>query len=413
MAKQYPLQNLAFAIIAGLPVIAACFVALRIYARKRFGVPLGWDDYLITVAAVLSIGLITPSIKNIIIWHFGIHIWDVNPMEVDPDYDEYHRLLIAHNLIHTPILPLVKASIILLLLKVGKLIVSIRRALYVILFFIVGACLGPLIALIFLCPPKTGRNYGDSVYGGLQCLGQRSGAILYLWLVSVNLFTDLLILPIPSLLMYRVKNTSLRARCTVVFSSALILGATGIGAARLALEWQHTLHLVDKPDWTYNIAFCLNHAENNAAIILACMPILRTLIIRWNHDGTNLGSDVRSRRVHRGSVMLRSGESPTAFEYRKEKSSDMSVDVNVAGGGGGGGVHHDDFEDDIEDIEEEWKRYNSELSEFTEFSEASTSSTEVSLSSPPPMKLRPESKFYDSDEDGTIGICGSHSSYSK
>jgi hypothetical protein len=99
--------------------------------------------------------------------------------------------------------------------------------------------------------------------------------------------------------------------------------------------------------------------------------------------------------------MLRSGESPTQFEYRKEKER---TEVAVVG----------EIEDDIEDIEEEWKRYNSELSEFTvDHSEAGTSSTEISIKSPEPSKVRPESKYYDSDEDGTVGICGrSQSSYS-
>lgn len=26
-------------------------------------------------------------------WHFGIHIWDVNPMKLEPDYDEYHKVI--------------------------------------------------------------------------------------------------------------------------------------------------------------------------------------------------------------------------------------------------------------------------------------------------------------------------------
>lgn len=40
----YPLQNTAFAIIAGTPLLAVCFVALRLYARKRFQLALGWGE---------------------------------------------------------------------------------------------------------------------------------------------------------------------------------------------------------------------------------------------------------------------------------------------------------------------------------------------------------------------------------
>lgn len=25
-------------------------------------------------------------------WHMGIHIWDVDPNEIEPDYDEYYAV---------------------------------------------------------------------------------------------------------------------------------------------------------------------------------------------------------------------------------------------------------------------------------------------------------------------------------
>lgn len=25
-------------------------------------------------------------------WHIGIHIWDVDPFHLEPDYDEYHKV---------------------------------------------------------------------------------------------------------------------------------------------------------------------------------------------------------------------------------------------------------------------------------------------------------------------------------
>jgi hypothetical protein len=76
-------------------------------------------------------------------WHVGIHIVDVPPNEIEPNYDDYYsvskctllrlhsinksQVVMAFNLLNIPILPLVKASIILLLLRAGSVIeVSIR-----------------------------------------------------------------------------------------------------------------------------------------------------------------------------------------------------------------------------------------------------------------------------------------------
>jgi len=277
----YPLHNVAIAIIVGGPFIATCFVALRIYGKRWSRTALALEDYLIILASALSIGLIYPSIRNASMWHIGIHVWDLDQRNMEPNYDEYHKILIAFNLIHTPIIPIVKTSIIVLLLKVGWVFGLLRKVLIGILIFNIGACLGPVIALVFLCPPRTGNTGGPTVYNGLKCLHPRQGQIMYLFLVTVNMFTDLLICPIPTLLMYRLPNISLRARLTVILSFALGLGATAIGAIRFKEYFEVMLNAKPASDWTYSIAYTLNHAENNATIILACMPPLRTYFLRW------------------------------------------------------------------------------------------------------------------------------------
>ncbi|KFY25658.1 hypothetical protein V493_04523 [Pseudogymnoascus sp. VKM F-4281 (FW-2241)] len=250
------------------------------------------------------------SCSDVIIWHVGIHIWDVDQYNLEPSYTEYHKILIAYNLLYTPILPLVKASIIFLLLRAGWVVTPIRKTLYGILAFVIGACLGPWLALIFLCPPLTGETSKPTVYGGLSCLTPKQGGIIYVFLVTANMFTDLLILPIPSLLVYRIRNASLQSRLTVIFSFALSLGVTAMGAVRLKLNYQSILYKHHDSDWTYTIVYCLSHAENNVAIIIACMPPLRSLILRWtsNKDEEALvrdQSDTINRRIYGESFTLR------------------------------------------------------------------------------------------------------------
>jgi len=64
-----------------------------------------------------------------------------------------------------------------------------------------------------------------------------------------------------------------------VFTSSLAV--TGIGAAKIYLSYRDRLYSLFKPDWTYPIDYCINHIENNVAIIVANVPILRGLVTRW------------------------------------------------------------------------------------------------------------------------------------
>jgi hypothetical protein len=59
---------------------------------------------------------------------------------------------------------------------------------------------------------------------------------------------------------------------------------TGIGAAKIYLSYRDRLYTLYVPDWTYPIDYCINHIENNVAIIVANIPILRGLVTRWVFD---------------------------------------------------------------------------------------------------------------------------------
>lgn len=56
---------------------------------------------------------------------------------------------------------------------------------------------------------------------------------------------------------------------------------TAMSAAKIYLSYRDRLYTLFKPDWTYPIDFCINHIENNVAIIVANIPILRGLVTRW------------------------------------------------------------------------------------------------------------------------------------
>ncbi|USP80670.1 hypothetical protein yc1106_07944 [Curvularia clavata] len=256
----YPLQLTCLGVIMGTPLLASVFVILRIYTRRKLNLRLSWDVKM---------------------WHVGVHIWQVPPDEIEPNYDEYYAVVMAFNLLNIPILPLVKTSIILLLLRAGSVIQWLRRALYAILVFTVGSALIPWFLYIFICPPLTGNTWKPRTFGGLHCMGRHKMGEMLIWVTCANLLTDVLILPIPFIIVRRMMSARLRSRLVVLAVFTCSLAVTAIGAAKIYLSYRDRLYTLFKPDWTYPIDYCINHIENNVAIIVANIPILRGLVTRW------------------------------------------------------------------------------------------------------------------------------------
>ncbi|KAF2017335.1 hypothetical protein BU24DRAFT_420376 [Aaosphaeria arxii CBS 175.79] len=277
----YPLQITCLAVICGTPMLAAMFVGLRLYTRRKLNLRLGLDDWLIVLPLLLSIALIGPSYRHVKMWHVGVHIWEVPVTEIEPDYKEWYAVNMAFNLLNIPILPLVKASIIFLLLRAGSVIEWLKKALYAILIFTVGSALIPWFLYIFTCPPKTGNTWEPRTFGDLHCMGRHRMGEMLIWVTCANLLTDLLIFPIPFIIVRRMMSARLRSRLVVLAVFTSSLAVTAIGAAKIYLSYRDRLYSLFNPDWTYPIDYCISHIENNVAIIVANVPILRGLVTRW------------------------------------------------------------------------------------------------------------------------------------
>lgn len=133
------------------------------------------------------------------------------------------QVVMAFNLLNIPILPLVKASIIFLLLRAGSVIEWLRKVLYAILIFTVGSALVPWFLYIFICPPQTGNTWKPRTFGNLHCMGRHRMGEMLIWVTCANLLTDLLIFPIPFIIVRRMMSARLRSRMVVlaVFTSSL------------------------------------------------------------------------------------------------------------------------------------------------------------------------------------------------
>jgi hypothetical protein len=79
--------------------------------------------------------------------------------------------------------------------------------------------------------------------------------------------------------------------------TCLLRRVTALGASKIYLTYNDRLYRSYSNDWTYTINFCVNHAENNTAIIVACIPALRGLIMRWIGSSHSAAYNSSSRRA--------------------------------------------------------------------------------------------------------------------
>jgi hypothetical protein len=144
-------------------------------------------------------------------------------------------------------------------------------------------------------------------------MGRHKMGEMLLWATCANLLTDLLILPIPFIIVRRMMSARLRSRLVVLAVFTCSLAVTSIGAAKIYLTYRDRLYFLYKPDWTYPIDFCINHIENNVAIIVANIPILRGLVTRW----------VFNFRT-KATPMEREREIQANWQWNTSNSSDLS-----------------------------------------------------------------------------------------
>ncbi|KAJ6263373.1 hypothetical protein Dda_1936 [Drechslerella dactyloides] len=230
MVGKYPMQNLCLAVIVMMPLLSSIFCALRFHAKRRSASGVGVDDWLIVIAVIFSIVIIYPSWRLTVMWHYGVHIWDVDWHYYEPPMGDYYRMTMVFFMFSVWILPLVKASIMILLLKLGGIITPVRIAVYTLFAVNLIGAVVPALFYLFECPPLTGNTWQLRTFGNLHCAGRIVVGRINIFQVCINMFTDLLIFPIPVYLTWRLQKASLRDRLVVLFLFSLSLGVTAIGA---------------------------------------------------------------------------------------------------------------------------------------------------------------------------------------
>jgi len=251
-------------------------------------------DALIVFAWLLCLGETYSICKFVKIAYIGYHVVDIPP-PTNHDITLGATYNYANQLLYYPILCIIKAAVIIFLLRIGEIRKTIKVSLQAL--FIVN--LAMLIAFwtvdLFQCNPlsyfynsinmdiaaqiaagadENGMVDGKVVKGG-KCINELR---FYLASGVLTIVTDILVLVIPMAMVWGLRM-SLHKKIAVITVLSIGWIATAVGIVRI-----YVVQVIFNPrnkDPTYNVGIAISAIEVNLALIAACAPAFRALTKQW------------------------------------------------------------------------------------------------------------------------------------
>ncbi|TGJ80339.1 hypothetical protein E0Z10_g8426 [Xylaria hypoxylon] len=266
-----PLQAVALFISFFVPILALIAVALRLYARHMLR-QLAIDDWLLLLALLFSLAMVAPFYFYIKLNYFGWHAVDVPEFDPSPGLWWFFLAQIFYN----PVLALVKASVLVFLLRLGGHQRRVRYFIYGLLTFNGLQAVAVFFVAIFQCLPIE-ANWDGAARATATCIQP----VFHVIISIITLITDLLVLIIPFWIFLGLK-LPLAARIAIIGAFVTGLAVTIIGAVRISSIY-NLFFAPPKPnsDPYYDIGLTLNAIEINLAIISGSVPGLRPIFRKW------------------------------------------------------------------------------------------------------------------------------------
>ncbi|OJJ04887.1 hypothetical protein ASPVEDRAFT_820783 [Aspergillus versicolor CBS 583.65] len=263
------LQAQAIGLIFGFPAAATVVVLLRVYIRvwmRSFAA----DDWVICAALALYWAETVTSYFTIKLQYIGYHVWDIP--------EDYNAVLAgkysyATELLYNPILALIKASILLFLLRLTGQKVAVRRTIWAIMVLNAVAAVATFLVTVFNCVPIA-SNWNPAAYPDKKCV---NFADFVTGTASVAIFTDFLVLLLPTWIVYNLHIARKQKIMLVgILSFGLITVLAGIIRVILLDKFDRNI----PPDSSYSVLFCISTIEVGLAFVAACAPALKPLFVR-------------------------------------------------------------------------------------------------------------------------------------
>ena len=269
------------------------------------------DDVLLCIGTALSIAQAVSVYFTIKTAYLGIHIEDVP--EHDPTVPL--RWLFINQLWYSPILGLVKASVLLFMLRLTSHMTRIKWTIHALNALNLGMVAAIFLLVVVQCGPME-FNWDKSIRGGM-CINQ---GWFYMSTAALTIFTDLLVLGLP---FWVFVGLNMARGPKIAILCVFLLGAVvpAVGTYRLVLLHQ-IFFQPPSPDPTYSIGLTSSVMECNLAIVTASAPALRGLFRSWVPQ--LFSNSKPSNYPYNYSISI------TPEEAARQVVSGRSCDVNAA-----------------------------------------------------------------------------------
>ncbi|KAI2637748.1 hypothetical protein GGS26DRAFT_544993 [Hypomontagnella submonticulosa] len=275
---------------------------LRIWSRRLQKVPLAFNDYMVFVGLVLTIGSLSSTISACFVGGLGVHLKDV--IATNPDtFSTFLKLFPAGQILWASANTCVKFSILSLYTKIffNK---TFSYICYGTMAVSVAYWISVFLELFVLCTPVK-YNWDKTIAGG-KCEGEN---IAYLVAGTTNLLIDVFIVALPMPMLFGLRITLLKK-----FGVAAMFG---LGAVICVISLLRVLWLQswDLNDLTYTAGpgALYSNLEPTLGVVNACLPTIKPAInrifgagaMKWTKKKSN-GTDSSNTVAENESNLLSS-----------------------------------------------------------------------------------------------------------
>ncbi|CAI4212821.1 unnamed protein product [Parascedosporium putredinis] len=248
------LQKIALFLTFFFPALSILSVALRAFSRLRTR-QWGLDDWLILAALIFAVLMCPPFYMDIKLSYIGWEAKDVPEFDPSPGRWWFYLAQLFYN----PVLALVKASILVFLLRLGSHQRWIRWFIYGLNTFNALQAIAVFLVALLQCIPIS-ANWDAEAAATATCVDTS----FHVAISCLTILTDIIVL------------------IALMGVFTLGLAVLIIAIVRLVQLYQLFYSTPDpNADPYHNIGITLNTVEVNLAIICACGPALRPLFKSW------------------------------------------------------------------------------------------------------------------------------------
>ncbi|KAH7412024.1 hypothetical protein DE146DRAFT_263486 [Phaeosphaeria sp. MPI-PUGE-AT-0046c] len=264
---------LALAVVIPMTVLVTFFISCRFYSRTVIIYTLGWDDWTMFAAALLSVGSnIMLIISMLPEYQMGYHLWDIHPIKLYGKMPAA-QMGMATQLCFTAIITLMKVAILLTYLRIFPSKLN-KWFCYIMLFYTISLNTACFFVTLFQCSPASTYWEIFKYIGTAKCLNIKA---IYYFHSGQNTLSDFLIFLWPAKDLMNVQ-VSLRQRVTL--TSMFSLGIIVCIAGCVRLYFTH-LYLVSYDVFWYGAStFIIMSVESGVGVACGCLPGCKPLMNR-------------------------------------------------------------------------------------------------------------------------------------